>query len=212
MRPVKRARLKKTLIALGLVLLWTLLVCYPDPRVFLRNFQRLRRFPVDAAVAAKVGDRLPASGPALEALVVGRLVPYEYDWRLYGVPWYFPTPAEVARAGKGDCESRAVLLASLLAAKHIPFTVKASFTHMWIDYPGKRKSESENDTVRWLYRDRRGFHLHWPRQVPLLSVLRSQKQGLWDVAPLSRKVLLVLGWVGLPLIVFASLRTWPGRR
>ncbi len=208
MRRVKRARLKKTLIALGLVLLWTLLVCYPDPRVFFRNFQRLRRFPLDPAVAAKVAAPLPANGTALEALVANRLVAYEYDWRLYRVPWYFPTPAEVVRARKGDCESRAVLLASLLAAKHIPFSVKASLTHMWIDYPGKRKTEMENDAVRWLYRDKRGFHFNWPRQLRLLDFLRLQKQGLWDVAPLSRKVLLVLGWVGFPLIIFASLRGW----
>jgi len=208
MKRVKRPRLKKTLISLGLVLLWTLLVCYPDPRVFFRNFARLRHFPVDPSVAKRIGAPLPKNGPALEELVTGRLVRYEYDWRLYGVPWYFPTPEEVARARRGDCESRAVLLASLLAAQKIPFTVKASLTHMWVDYPGKRSNAMENDKVRWLYRDEKGFHFRWPREVRGIEFLRLQKEGLWDVAPLSRRLLLALGWVGIPLVVFASLRHW----
>jgi hypothetical protein len=208
MRRVKHARLKKALIALGLLLVWTLLVCYPDPRVFFRNFGRLHHFPVDPSVAARVGVPLPSTGRALEALVVNRLVRYDYDWRLYRVPWYFPTPAEVVRAQRGDCESRAVLLASLLAAKRIPFTVKASFTHMWIDYPGKPKTAIESDALRYLWRDKRGLHFHWPEQVRWLEFLRVQKQGLWEVAPVQRKVLLVLGWVGVPLVVFASLRRW----
>jgi len=208
MKRVRHARLKKAAVALGLVLVWTLLVCYPDPRVFFRNFSRLRHFPVDPSVATEVEVRLPANGRALEGLVLNRLVAYDYDWRLYHVPWYFPTPQEVARARRGDCESRAVLLASLLAAKKIPFTVKASLTHMWVDYPGKPRNVAENDEVRWLYRDKRGLHFQWPRQVRPLEFLRIQKQGLWDVAPLSRRVLLVLGWVGLPLVVFAWLRRW----
>ncbi len=50
-----------------------------------------------------------------------RIVPYAYDWQTAGVPWYFPTTREALAQKRGDCESRAVVLASILAYKHIPY-------------------------------------------------------------------------------------------
>ena len=40
-------------------LLWTLLVCYPNPLVFFRNFLRYYRFPTDPSILESVPFRRP---------------------------------------------------------------------------------------------------------------------------------------------------------
>ena len=71
-------------------------------------------------------------------------MPYLYDWQTVGVPWYFPTTREVVEEGRGDCESRALVLASILEQKGIPWTLTMSIDHLWVDYPGKVPNEWEN--------------------------------------------------------------------
>ncbi len=73
-----------------------------------------------AAVGAARRTACRTTRRPIEAYVLDRQVPYAYDWQSAGVPWYFPTAAEALRAGRGDCESRALVLASILTAKGIP--------------------------------------------------------------------------------------------
>ena len=87
--------------------------------------------------------------------MLDRQVPYAYDWQSAGVPWYFPTTAEALRAGRGDCESRAVVLASILTAKGIPNELRLSFDHIWVDYPGKQANALENAGVQFAGRAER---------------------------------------------------------
>ena len=87
--------------------------------------------------------------PGHRGLRADRQVPYAYDWQSAGVPWYFPTTAEALRAGRGDCESRAVVLASILTAKGIPNELRLSFDHIWVDYPGKQANALENAGVQF---------------------------------------------------------------
>ena len=204
-------RRTKTLLSVAAVLVWTLFVCYPNPVPFFASIGRYRRFPIDPSVAKLLRVPVPDRPERIEKLVLDRLVPYASDWRVYQMPWYFPTPQEVLRDRRGDCESRAILLASLLRAKGIPFEMEASLTHIWVDYPGKPKNPVENENVRYFVRDQKGYHFRWPRALRMGEFLRFQKESLWDIAPLSRKLLLVLGWVGLPLAVFAA-RPTAGRR
>jgi len=65
--------------------------------------------------------------------------------------------------------------------------------------------------VRYFVRDAKGYHFRWPRRLDLGEFLRFQKKALWDLAPLVRKLLLVLGWLGIPLTVFAVPPTLPRR-
>ena len=180
------------LILLGLAL-WTLWACYPNPWVLARNLVRYARFPVDPRAAARIAWRLPEDPREIEE-IVRIAVSYQYDWRQYGVPWYMPTPAEVLDSRRGDCESQAVLLASLLAAKRIPFEVKASFTHLWIDYPGKLRTPEENDEVAYLRRVKGRYHFGLPRLVDWGTVLRAQKAANWDAMPPARRLTLCFGW------------------
>ena len=111
----------------------------------MRNILRPR---VDPQAVAALARRLPDDPKAIEAYVLERQVPYAYDWQSAGVPWYFPTTSEAVRAGRGDCESRALVLASILTAKGIPNELRMSFDHIWVDYPGKTANALENPGVQ----------------------------------------------------------------
>jgi transglutaminase-like putative cysteine protease len=126
---------------------WTLVMLYPDPGMLVRSVRNTLRPQVQPKEVAAIAARLPDDPRAIEAAVLDRQVPYAYDWQSAGVPWYFPTTAEAVRAGAGDCESRAVVLASLLTAKGIPNDLRLSLGHIWVDYPGKEASALENEAV-----------------------------------------------------------------
>ena len=99
-------------------------------------------------------------------------MPYAYDWQVNGVPWYFPTTAEVLKCKRGDCESRAVLLASILKAKGIPYQILMSFDHIWVNYPGKQANALENDSVVLLQRVNGHLVWHWPKNFHLGAEIR----------------------------------------
>ena len=120
---------------------------YPDPGMLLRSIRNTARPQIQPEAVAGLARRLPDDPRAIEAYVLDRQVPYSYDWQSAGVPWYFPTTAEALRAGRGDCESRAVVLASILTAKGIPNELRLSFDHIWVDYPGKQANALENAGV-----------------------------------------------------------------
>jgi Transglutaminase-like superfamily len=182
----------------GLGSLWLLLVCYPNPWVFCRNFLRYARFPVDPTVIRRVPFRVPRQPAAIEQAVL-RNVRYEYDWRQYGVPWYVPTAAEVAASGRGDCESRAVLLASLLTARGVPYRVRASLVHIWVEYPGKPANPDENAAIALMRREGGRYRFQWPSLVRWREDLATQREALWDAMPPARRSLLMGGWAALLL-------------
>jgi hypothetical protein len=98
---------------------WVLVMLYPDPGMVLRSIRNTARPQVQPAAVAALAARLPDDPRAIEAYVLDRQVPYAYDWRSAGVPWYFPTTAEAVRSGAGDCESRAVVLAAPESRSHL---------------------------------------------------------------------------------------------
>jgi len=175
---------------------WTWLVCFPNPLVLPRNLYRYFRFPVDPSVVQLLPTDLPADPARLEDSLKA-YVPFQWDWQTYGVPWMMPDPRDVARRRKGDCESIAVLFASVLRARGIPFDVQASFSHVWIDYPGKRQTSWEQDGTSYFGRRRGRLFLEFPAALKLRQHWRNQKEGLWDAMPQSRKALLLGGWAVL---------------
>ena len=114
------------------------------------------------------------------------------------MPWYFPTTAEAVRAGQGDCESRAVVLASILTAKGIPNALRMSFDHIWVDYPGKQSNALENAGVQFAGSENGHFFIHWPKDFQLGQEISDQVAIFVTPAPAWRVLLLV---VGLSLIV-----------
>jgi hypothetical protein len=152
-------------------------------------------------VAAELPVPLPREPHAIEALVL-RLVPWAQDSDVWGLPWYFPTPHEALAARRGDCEAQAVLTASLLAARGIPYQLRASFSHIWVDYPGRGEIPGESQAEAVMQQVDGRYRFNWPRTPRLVAHLRTQKGLLWDGLAPWRKGLLLIGWpvmaVGLP--------------
>lgn len=181
------------LVLVFLALSWVLAMVYPDPMVLVRSVGHTVHPRIDPVAVAGIAARLPNDPKAIEAYVLDRQVPYAYDWQTAGVPWYFPTTREALRSGRGDCESRAVILASLLTAKGIPNELRMSLDHIWVDYPGKQANALENPAVQLAGRQNGHFFLHWPRSVNLSREVADQVAIYWTPAPRWRVALLGLG-------------------
>jgi hypothetical protein len=170
-----------------LALTWTLFVLYPNPVLLVESVERLRNPPLEYPPDV---PSLPSSPKEIEGFVEG-YVEYNYDFRVYGVPWYIPRPSEVVENKEGDCKSRAILLASILKEKGIPFSLEISPIHFWVDYPGKERTEVENSSVA-IYSDG-----EWklPEVVNWNMYLKVWKGVLWDSMPALRKLALIGGLI-----------------
>ena len=177
----------------GLSLLWLLVVCYPDPRVLVSAIQHTVQPPIDTDAVRDWAATLPDDPARIEQAVLERLK-YAVPWQSAGVPWTFATPAEALAANLGDCQARAVTFASVLAAKGIPYQLRASLDHMWVEYPHKRPNQLENREKTLWQRDRdgAGFQLRLPN-LDLRESIAIEKDYFWDTAPASRKALLLTG-------------------
>lgn len=191
---------------------WALVTLYPDPTVLVTSVRNLLAPRTGAVAARALAATLPDDPREIERRVLDDVIPYASDWEAAGVPWRFPTAAEAMRAGRGDCESRAVVLASVLSAKGIPNELRMSFDHIWVDYPGKVPTASESGARVISGRGSHGWSgLRWPADVDLRRELRSQLAIYWDPMPIGRKALLFAGlaWIAL-WNVFTAARTHPG--
>ena len=193
---------------------WLFVVCYPDPRVLWRSIQHTVQPPVDAEAVRSWAATLPDNPAQIEQAVLDRLK-YAVPWQFAGVPWSFVSPAEALAAGYGDCQARAVTFASVLAAKGIPYQLRASLDHMWVEYPGKRPNALENaGKMLWARQDRpavdgaRGIFQFRVPQIDWRESYRIEKDYFWDTAPASRKLLLLAGW----LLILLLPRTRPSLR
>jgi len=189
---------RRILLFLVAAVVWTLLACYPNPVVLVRNLARYRHLPIDAEVERKMRWDLPSRAASLEFFVDSLLVPAP-DWKTYRVPWYVPTALEAARTSHGDCESKTILLASLLEGKRLPYEIRASFTHIWVDYAGRRARPGETRELAYLEGEQGRLRLRRPGEVPWREVMAAQREQLWDAMPPARKALWLLGllWIGL---------------
>jgi hypothetical protein len=189
---------KITLSILIALLIWTFLVCYPNPYIFLRNFIRYIRFPIDPTISELIDKEIPDDPTEIYSLVKS-IVRYEYDWVNYGYPWYVPTPRDAVTRGRGDCESRAMVLASLLEHKGIPYHLRASLVHIWVEYPNKKPTVSENDEVAFVKKVNGKYRLRIPDLTQWRNFLSVEKEALWDVMPKYRKILIISGWLSIIL-------------
>lgn len=202
-------RLSRSALAF-LMLAWVLVMLYPDPGVLVRSARNVIESRPDPAAAKALAASLPDDPALIEAYVIERHLPYSFDWQAYGVPWYFPTAAEALSAGRGDCESRAIALASILAAKGIPFDLRMAFGHIWVDYPGKAATLGENAGLEIAGRREGRLFFKWPENLDVSRELSEQLAIHYEPAPPWRVYLLVAGLTLLPLWNAAALRSSAG--
>jgi len=188
-----------------LVALWILIVLYPNPLRLAASVQRLADPSVDPGAVQTLAETLPSEPSAIERAVLDS-VPYSYDWEVHAMPWYFPTVDEVLENGQGDCKARAIVLASVLEAKGIPYRIRSSPMHVWVDDDGKGENAIENPEA--------GFYEVSPQTgarslrlpgIDLAEFADAFWQGFWPPMPIARKALLVSG-----LVILVSARAmWP---
>jgi len=140
-----------------------------------------------------IDEDIPDDPAKIEKLAK-KLVVYEYDWTNYGVPWYVPNPKDAITRRKGDCESRAMVLASILSAKNIPYNIKASLVHIWVEYPNKQATKSENNEVSYIGKIDGKYRLKMPDLSQWYRYVLIDKEMFWDVMPKSRKIIMISGW------------------
>jgi hypothetical protein len=176
-----------------LLVLWVLLVLYPNPVKLVVSVQRLIDPGVDAPAVESVAADLPADPAAIEDSIL-ESIPYGYDWEVYGIPWYFPTVDEVLQKRESDCKGRALVLASALEAKDIPYSLNTSPIHVWVDYEGKEETDVENQDASFYKLDpetgQRSFGLP---SIDPIEVLDTFWEGFWSPMPAARKALLMAG-------------------
>jgi hypothetical protein len=174
-------------------ILWILFVLYPNPLNLIISIHRVLSFDTDPGAVEFMLNDLPSDPADIEKAVLSR-ISYRYDWELYGMPWYFPTVKEVLERGAGDCEARALVLASVLEAENISYQVEASPTHIWVDYAGKNETSIENSQVEYYqYDPETGERRFQISHIRLSDVVNSFWQDFWVLMPSGRKALLISG-------------------
>ena len=172
-----------------LMLNWAFLALYPNPLLLVQSIHNILHPAIDPAAVRAVAAKLPDNANVIRDAVLARVMPYAYDWQVNGVPWYFPTTAQAMHWGRGDCESQALVLASILKAKGIPYKLEMSFDHIWVQYPGKTPNALENAGVAFAQQEHGHFVLHWPAHFNLSAEAKAQIAIYWTPMPLTRKLL-----------------------
>ena len=180
-----------------ILILWILFVLYPNPFNLIISIHRIFNFDAEPDAVEFMLNDLPSDPVDIEKAVLAK-IPYSHDWKVYGMPWYFPTIEKILERGEGDCKARALVLASVLKAKNIPYQVNQSPIHVWVDYEGKQETSIENDQVKFHQRDpetgERQFQIP---DIGLGEVMDSFWQAFWNPMPDVRKALLISGLSGL---------------
>lgn len=178
-------------------LLWILFVLYPNPGNLVISIHRVLNFGADPGAVQSVLSDFPSDPAAIEKAVLAR-IHYRYDWQVYDMPWYCPTVEEVLEKGEGDCNARALVLASVLAAENISYQVQASPIHIWVDYAGKNETSLENAQVTYYQYDPQTGKKHFRiPHIALSKLMDSFWQSFWIPMPDGRKILLIGGLVAL---------------
>ena len=183
-----------------LLILWVLFVLYPNPLKLIISIQRVFSPDIDAGAVASIMNDFSSEPVAIERAVLEKIT-YHYDWKVYNMPWYFPTVEEVVKKREGDCKARALVLASIFEAKNIPYRINSSPIHMWVEYEGKIETPLENPKAKFYQQDpETGERLFQFPKIDLREVIDSFWSGFWNPMPGSRKTLLLLGLLTLGVL------------
>ena len=175
------------------LILWILFVLYPNPTNLAISIKRVLSFDVDPNAVGSITEDLSSDPRAIEKEII-KMIPYRYDWEVYGMPWYFPTVEEVLKKGEGDCKSRAIVLASIFEIKNIPYQIDSSPIHIWVEYEGKEKTSVSNERVVFYQQDpetgERSFRIP---DISPKEVIDSFFHSFLVPMPWERKAILIVG-------------------
>jgi hypothetical protein len=174
-------------------ILWILFVLYPNPLNLIISIQRVFNFDVDPGAVEFMLHDFSSDPAAIENAVLAG-IPYRCDWELYSMPWYCPSIEEVLERGEGDCKARALVFASVLEAKSIPYQIHSSPMHVWVEYEGKQETSIENAQVEFYQYDPETGERRF--QIPDIGLGRLMdywQRQFWTPMPDGRKALLISG-------------------
>jgi hypothetical protein len=178
-------------------ILWILFVLYPNPANLIISIDRVLNLDANPGAVESMLKDLPSDAADIEREVLD-LIPYRYDWQVYGMPWYCPTVEQVMERREGDCKGRALVLASVLEAKNITYQVHSSPIHIWVEYEGKKETSRENPQVEFFeYNPETGERQFQLPDISLSEVTDSFWKSFWGSMPEARKALLISGLVAL---------------
>lgn len=173
----------------GIVGLTLFLIAYPNPVKFLQTVIRALNPPIEPAAVAAIGTVLPNDPARVEEWVTEHITYDANDYAGWGVIEYFATPTEVLQRGKGPCYGRAVVLASILAEKDIPYRIYATVGHVWVDYAGRQSRRLIENSQLAQFRWENG---QWYFQgVGSLEMMVWGTKLYWDQIPLLAKIVLL---------------------
>ena len=132
-----------------LAVAWILVMLYPDPGMLVRSIRNTARPQIEPEAVAAIAARLPDDPRAIEAYVLDGRCRTPTTGSRPACPGTSRRRPRPCAPGAGDCESRAVVLASILTAKGIPNELRLSLDHIWVDYPGKQANAIENAGVQF---------------------------------------------------------------
>ncbi len=168
-------------------------VLFTTPLVIFKDIYRVQNPPIKSGSINNVSS-IPDHPSEIESWVNSR-IEYEYDFGTYGVFWYVPTPEEILEKGRGDCKSRAILLASILEEKGIDYELHMSLFHWWVSYPDKELTRYEVPEASV----KEGEDWRFPNVRETLDRMWEVKDEyysmIWGLMPLWKKLVLVLGLV-----------------
>ncbi len=189
--------MRKNLILFGVFLFFLLpfLSLYPNPTHFTVSVYRVFNPPVDPYLIGNIAKRFDGMNHDKIEKLVKVAFPYRYDWETYNLPWYFPTVGEAIAKREGDCKTRMIIFSSILEYHELPYTILASPTHIWVEYEGKKSTDSENLEVTMIASSPgAGYSVTSPQKIKWGSSSRSFWRGFWKHMPLERKYLFLFSF------------------
>lgn len=195
---------------LALVATLVFLVAYPRPGLFFRTIAHAIHPPIRPAEVAAISPNLPGDPAQVEQWVIEHIQRDANDYANWGVIFYVTTPAEVLGIGRGPCYGRAIVLASILEDKHIPYRLYMMPGHVWVDYQDRvppiwpEFEKSEYAVWRW---ENGRWHYHgfgWLAILPRMVAI--QAHLYWRILPVAGKVALLVTLMACIGMVWLSKR------
>jgi hypothetical protein len=191
---------KSTWLWIGGAIAILFLVAYPKPSLFLRTVSRAIQPPIDPDTVAEISAGLPDDPAQIEGWVIEHIERDANDYANWGVIFYIASPAEVLSIGRGPCYGRAIVLASILEEKGIPYRLFMMPGHVWVDFAERKPpiwpefEKPEYAVWRW---ENGRWHWNgfgWLSILPRMMLI--QAQLYWRITPLIGKMVVLMIIIG----------------